>query len=54
MVIGSADCRLDPNDMIAKMVEVIPASDGHFRNVHPPFVQEALKKHQKEMFERTI
>jgi hypothetical protein len=40
--------------MIAKMVEVIPAGEGHFRNVHPPFVQEALKPHQKEMFERTI
>ena len=53
-LIGSADGRLDPNDMIAKMVEIIPAGDGHFRNVHPPFVQEALKKHQKEMFERTI
>ena len=53
-LIGSPDGRLDPNDMIAKMVEVIPSSEGHFRNVHPAFVQEALKKHQKEMFERTI
>jgi NAD(P)-dependent dehydrogenase (short-subunit alcohol dehydrogenase family) len=53
-LIGNPEGRLDPNDMIAKMVEVIPASEGHFRNVHPKFVEDALKQHQKEMFERTI
>jgi hypothetical protein len=49
-LIGSAEGRLDPEDMIAKMVEVIPARSGNFRNVHPPFVENALKKHQAEMF----
>jgi NAD(P)-dependent dehydrogenase (short-subunit alcohol dehydrogenase family) len=53
-LIGNPEGRLDPNDMIAKMVEVIPASEGHFRNVHPQSVEDALKKHQREMFDRTI
>ena len=36
--------------MIARMVEVVPATDGYFRNVFPTFVEEALKKHQGDMF----
>jgi len=53
-LIGNEHGRLDPNDMIARMVEVIPASRGKFRNLHPPFVEAALKSHQNEMFEREI
>jgi NAD(P)-dependent dehydrogenase (short-subunit alcohol dehydrogenase family) len=53
-LIGGAEGRLDPQDMIARMVEVIPARTGHFRNVHPRFVEGALKKHQAEMFELKI
>jgi len=49
-LIGGAEGRLDPKKMIAKMVEVIPASDGNYRNVFPAFIEEALKKHQAEMF----
>jgi NAD(P)-dependent dehydrogenase (short-subunit alcohol dehydrogenase family) len=51
---GNPEGRLDPNEMIAKMVEVVPAKDGNFRNVFPAFVEEALKKHQAEMFARRI
>jgi NAD(P)-dependent dehydrogenase (short-subunit alcohol dehydrogenase family) len=53
-LIGGAEGRLDPQDMIARMVEVIPARTGHFRNVHPRFVEDALRKHQAEMFELKI
>ncbi len=53
-LIGNAEGRLDPADMIAKMVEVIPAEEGKFRNVFPSSVEELLKKHQKEMYERVI
>jgi NAD(P)-dependent dehydrogenase (short-subunit alcohol dehydrogenase family) len=49
-LIGNDDGRLDPADMIARMVEVVPATDGHFRNVFPAFIEEALKKHQGNMF----
>jgi NAD(P)-dependent dehydrogenase (short-subunit alcohol dehydrogenase family) len=51
-LIGSPSGRLDPADMIQRIVEVVPATEGAFRNIHPPFVQEALKAHQAEMFER--
>jgi NAD(P)-dependent dehydrogenase (short-subunit alcohol dehydrogenase family) len=53
-LIGDARGRLDPSDIIAKMVEVIPASRGKFRNIHPPIVEDALKSHQDEMFKREI
>jgi NAD(P)-dependent dehydrogenase (short-subunit alcohol dehydrogenase family) len=49
-LIGNPDGRLDPSEMIAKMIEVVPAKEGNFRNVFPAFVEEALKKHQTEMF----
>ncbi len=32
------------------MIEVVPAKEGNFRNVFPAFVEDALKKHQTEMF----
>jgi NAD(P)-dependent dehydrogenase (short-subunit alcohol dehydrogenase family) len=53
-LIGNPDGRLDPKEMIAKMVEVIPQSDGHFRNVFPVFVEKALRKHQSDMFDLRI
>jgi NAD(P)-dependent dehydrogenase (short-subunit alcohol dehydrogenase family) len=53
-LIGSAEGRLDPKDMIAKMIEVVPAEKGNFRNVFPPIVEEQLKKHQADMFTRRI
>jgi NAD(P)-dependent dehydrogenase (short-subunit alcohol dehydrogenase family) len=53
-LIGGAEGRLDPKEMIAKMVEVVPASEGNFRNVFPAFVEETLKKHQSEMFDLRI
>jgi NAD(P)-dependent dehydrogenase (short-subunit alcohol dehydrogenase family) len=49
-LIGNADGRLNPDDMIARMVEVVPTREGNFRNVFPTFIEEALKKHQSEMF----
>ena len=53
-LIGGPDDRLDPKGMIAKMIEVVPQKEGYFRNVYPPFVEEALKQHQVEMFNRKI
>ena len=53
-LIGNGRGRLDPKDMIAKMIEVIPANDGLFRNVFPQSVEDALKAHQAEMFNRRI
>jgi len=53
-LIGSPRGRLDPQEMIAKMVEVIPQSRGHFRNVFPAFVEESLREHQAKMFDLQI
>ena len=53
-LIGHAEGRRDPAEMIARMVEVIPATEGKFRNVFPPAVEDLLKTHQVEIFERTI
>lgn len=52
--IGNERGRLDPSDMIARMVEVIPSSHGRFRNIHPKMVEDSLKIHQSEMFQRDI
>ncbi len=53
-LIGSPSGRMDPGDMIEKMIEVIPQIDGKFRNLYPKRVEDAVKAHQTEMFERTI
>ena len=53
-LIGSPSGRMDPSEMIEKMVEVIPEVNGRFRNLHPKRVEDAVKAHQIEMFERTI
>ena len=45
---------MNPSDMIERMVEVIPELTGKFRNLHPKRVEDAVKAHQIEMFERTI
>lgn len=51
---GSPQGRLDPQDMIDRMVEVIPARTGRFRNIFPQWVEDLLKTHQAGMFEREI
>ncbi len=53
-LIGDPQGRLDPTDMITKMIEVVPAEEGRFRNIHPQFIEDALKIHQTEMFARRI
>jgi NAD(P)-dependent dehydrogenase (short-subunit alcohol dehydrogenase family) len=53
-LIGSEQGRLDPSDMIAKMVDVIPAGQGTFRNIHPKIVEDSLTRHQATMFQREI
>jgi hypothetical protein len=53
-LIGSPSGRMDPNDMIGKMIEIIPQVTGTLRNLHAKRVEDAGKPHQIEMFERTI
>jgi NAD(P)-dependent dehydrogenase (short-subunit alcohol dehydrogenase family) len=46
--------RLDPAEMIERMVAIVPADTGKFRNVVPQFVEDMLKKHQLEAWESQI
>lgn len=36
-LIGSPEGRLNPADMITRMIELVPATEGKFRNVFPEF-----------------
>jgi NAD(P)-dependent dehydrogenase (short-subunit alcohol dehydrogenase family) len=49
-LIGNSEGRLDPNEMIEKLAEIVPVSEGKFRNVFPQFVEDLLKAHQIKMF----
>lgn len=44
----------DPQDMIDKMVEVIPADHHKFRTVYPEETEEQLKQTQKQRWEMDI
>jgi len=53
-LLGTPEGRLDPAEMIERMVEIVPAETGKFRNVVPRFVEDMLKKHQLEAWERPL
>lgn len=53
-LLGTPQGRLDPKEMIAAMVEVVPADTGKFRNVVPQFVEDMLKQHQLDAWQREI
>ena len=43
-----------PTEMIARMIEIVPADTGKFRNVVPQFVEDMLKKHQLDAWNNQI
>ena len=53
-LLGKPEGRLDPKDMIAKMVEVIPSREGKFLNIFPPSTEDWVKSYQQQLFDRTI
>ena len=53
-LLAKPEGRLDPNDMIAKMIELIPNQRGPFRNIFPEATQEWFQQYEKAMLERTI
>jgi short-subunit dehydrogenase len=53
-LLGKPEGRLDPKDMIAKMVEVIPSREGKFLNIFPPETEAWVKSYQQQLFDRTI
>lgn len=53
-LLGTPEGRLDPAEMIERMIQVVPADNGKFRNVVPKFVEDMLKKHQLEAWDNQI
>jgi NAD(P)-dependent dehydrogenase (short-subunit alcohol dehydrogenase family) len=53
-LLGTPEGRLDPREMIGRMVEIVPSESGKFRNVVPQFVEDMLKKHQLAAWENDI
>jgi hypothetical protein len=37
---------MDPQEMIDRMIEIVPADTGKFRNVVPQKIEDMLKQHQ--------
>jgi short-subunit dehydrogenase len=46
--------RLDAAEMIERIIEIVPADEGKFRNVVPRAVEDMLKAHQLQAWENTI
>lgn len=46
--------QFDPQDMIDKMVEIIGAEDGLYRNVWPPQIEQLVKDFQTESWARKV
>ncbi|BCB02624.1 SDR family oxidoreductase [Bacillus sp. KH172YL63] len=46
--------QFDPEDMIQKMIEIIPADHHKFRTVYPEETEKQLKETQKERWEMEI
>jgi NAD(P)-dependent dehydrogenase (short-subunit alcohol dehydrogenase family) len=53
-LLGTPEGRLDPAEMVALMVKVVPADNGKFRNVCPQFVEDMLRKAQIDAWDRGI
>jgi len=46
--------RMDPQEMIDRMIEIVPADEGKFRNVCPKAIEDMLKQHQLDAWENRI
>jgi NAD(P)-dependent dehydrogenase (short-subunit alcohol dehydrogenase family) len=46
--------RMNPKEMIDRMVEIVPADEGTFRNVMPKVIEDMLKQHQVAAWENRI
>jgi hypothetical protein len=53
-LLAKPEGRLNPNDMIAKMIELIPAREGPFRNIFPEASQDWFRQYEEPMLKRAI
>jgi hypothetical protein len=52
--LAAPDGHLDAQEMIARMIEIVPADTGMFRNVVPKAAEDMLKAHQLAAWESEI
>ena len=53
-LIGSPEGRRDPAELVDRMVDIVSASEGKFRNVVPASLEGRLKEHQSAMWDLSI
>jgi NAD(P)-dependent dehydrogenase (short-subunit alcohol dehydrogenase family) len=46
--------RMDPKEMIDRMIEIVPADNGLFRNVVPRVIEDMLKQHRQAAWSNAI
>ena len=46
--------KMDPQEMIDRMIEIVPSDSGKFRNVVPKKIEDMLKAHQLAAWENQI
>ncbi len=46
--------KMNAQEMIDRMIEVVPADEGKFRNVMPKAIEDMLKEHQLKAWDATI
>lgn len=46
--------KMDPKEMVDRMIEIVPADSGKFRNVVPKVIEDMLKQHQLAAWDNTI
>ena len=53
-LLGNDAGRLNPDEMISAMVEIVPADTGKFRNVVPKAVEDSLRDHQQKAWDNQV
>lgn len=53
-LLATPEGHLDATEMIDRMVEIVPADEGKFRNVVPQFIEDMLRKNQADSWDRNI
>ena len=53
-LLATPEGHLDPKEMIDRMIEIVPADTGKFRNVVPHSVEEMLKQVQVSAWDNEI
>jgi NAD(P)-dependent dehydrogenase (short-subunit alcohol dehydrogenase family) len=53
-LLAQPEGHLDPQEMIDRMIEIVPGDTGKFRNVVPKSVEDMLKRSQAEAWDKRI